>query len=204
MKWCSFFILLLVTLCVVGLGSCTEESRMIDAISEREPGFDADAGYAIYLQQHGESANRLRTAAAEATTLRVYIKVFRYQKDVEEYIPLTESDTQAVREILAEVQEPPPYDFSLWLAEEYDSYFVQAAPPPYIVQLEFLSSKGGGVLPLHDGITAEMGDMAKSEEYRTMRPRPTYTLPSASLARWNALPFLNNARARVDELYKNN
>lgn len=95
---------------------------------------------------------------------------------------------------------PPSYDFKLWLAQEYDSHFIQVAPPPYIILLEFISSGESYVLPLDGGISSEMGDWARADEYRIMRPRPTYMLPAASLARWHTLPFLKKAKARMREL----
>jgi hypothetical protein len=175
---------------------------MIAEIRERDKSFDAEENYAQYLKHHGDSARKLRKAASEAKVMQVYIKTLRYQNVVEEYLPLTEDETQAVREILVNVQATPTYDFKSWLAEEYDSHFIQAAQPPYILLLEFLSSGNSYVLPLDGGIASEIGDWARANEYRLMRPRPAYMLPAASLARWNALPFLKKAKEQVKELYE--
>lgn len=96
-------------LAAAGLGACcqTVEQRMISQITERDHNFDAESRYAEYLKQHGESVRNLRKAVAEANAMQVYIKIFRYQNVVEEYLPLTEDETQAVREILENVQAPP-------------------------------------------------------------------------------------------------
>ncbi|MBQ8516016.1 MAG: hypothetical protein IJ498_00380 [Akkermansia sp.] len=194
--------LLLPLLCAVALTSCqTAEQQMVAALEEREKGFDAPARYADYLKRHGEYARRLRKAAAEAATMRVHIKVYRYPGRVEEYLPLSDEEVKAAREILGEIEEAPARDFSLWLVEEYDSRFgPQPAPLPYSSELELVSADGR-VLETYYSYDAEMGDTAKAEEYRISRYRPGFMLLAAGLKRWNELDFIRRAGVRTQELY---
>ena len=165
--------------------------------------FDANARYDEYVETHGDAAKKLREAAAEAATMRFHIYggggPFRA---VDEYLPLTAGEVQAVREILAEIEETPPHDFSGWLEIQHADQFCPACVAPlYRKELEFVAASGEVLYAYgdHDG---PIGDEAKAEEYRTAVSRPNFMLPRASLARWKALPCFKRASVRMEKLHK--
>ena len=106
--------------------------------------FDAEAEYAAYVKKHGESARKLREAAATAATMRFRIHGGGggYTK-VDEYLPLTQDEVAAVREILAQIEEIPARDFSSWLKIQHENHICPvSAPPPYWLELQFVSATG--------------------------------------------------------------
>ena len=191
-------------LAAVGLSCCqTVEQRMISEISDREANFDAEARYASYVQRcDGEFARQLRKAAEEADTMRIRISG-GLRKMEAEYLPLSDDEVAAVREILAEIEEVPSLDFNTWLLERYDSY---CGPQPsaslYWCAMEFVAADGS-VLHTFYGFSSEMGDAAKADEYRTKAHGPDLLLPEESRKRWKSLPFHARVDARIHELYRN-
>ena len=191
-------------LAAVGLSCCqTVEQRMISEISDREANFDAEARYASYVQRSdGKFARQLRKAAADAATMRICIRG-GLRKMEAEYLPLSDDEVAAVREILAEIEEVPSLDFNTWLLERYDSY---CGPQPsaslYWCAMEFVAADGS-VLHTFYGFSSEMGDAAKADEYRTKAHGPDLLLPEESRKRWKSLPFHARVDARIHELYRN-
>lgn len=193
-------LVLLAALGVAGLNSC-QIQRMESELTQRDPDFDAKALYVKYREQHGQRARKVRQAASSSVSMRVHIEGC-LMKGINEYIPLTKKEVCAARKILSETEEVPPRDYRMWLKEEYDSVFgPQPSPPMFGTPLEFVSSNGkvSYYLYLSDGL---MGDAAKAEEYRTAEYRPGFMLPTASLARWNALPFHKKLKRREYQLYR--
>lgn len=200
MRWNPSAVLVALCMAIAGCLSPVEQ-RMVAELQEVNRQFDADAQYDAYLESHGESARQLRAAAAAAVTMRFHFYggggPYRV---VNEYLPLKEAEVQAVREILADIEETPPHDFSSWLEMEHaDQFCPVCVPPLYWKKLEFVAADGG-VLYAFDDYNAPMGDVAKAEEYRTAVARPYYMLPTASLARWKALPCFKRASVRMDKL----
>lgn len=196
-KWVTVSVVLV----CLGLTGClqTVSQQRVAELVERVPKFDADARYAAYLAEHGDSARKLRKAAAEAVSIRIYIHGYG---DVKEYLPLTEDEVQEVKAILAGVENTPTHDFELWLEMEYDLHLgPQPAPPPYWDCLEFVSAQGE-VLHSFYGYDGRMGDTARAEEYRLNRYSPSYMLPGDGAVRWNALPFRKRAADRMNALYR--
>ena len=188
-------------LACLGLTGCllTAQQCMVAELVERVPDFDAEARYAAYLADHGNSARQLREAASEAASMRIYIHGYG---DVKEYLPLTEDEVQAVKTLLAGVENTPPYGFELWLEMEYDLHLgPQPAPPPYWDCLEFVSAQGE-VLHSFYGYDGRMGDTSWSEEYRLNMYSPSYMLPGDGAVRWKSLPFMKRASDRMAELYQ--
>lgn len=188
----------------MGVNSCqTVEQRMISELSESMGDFDADSLYAAYVKQYnGESARRLRKAAADAATMRICISGGLREMEAE-YLPLADDEAAAVREVLAEIEEAPPLDFNTWLLEQYDSYCgPQPSAPLYWCAMEFVAADDS-VLHTFYGFSSEMGDAAKADEYRTKAHGPDLLLPEASRKHWKSLPFHARTKARLRELYKN-
>ena len=194
--------LVILSLALVGCMSPVDQ-RMVAELQAVNLNFDADACYEAYLASHGEAAKKLREAAAAASTMRFHVYGGGGPfKTVNEYLPLKPDEVQAVREILAEVEETPPHDFSSWLEIQHADQFCPACVPPlYKKELEFIASNGEVLYTYgdHDG---PMGSTAKAEEYRTAVSRPNLMLPPASLARWKALPCFKRASARLEKLHK--
>ena len=191
-------------LAAMGVNSCqTVEQRMISELSESMGDFDADSLYAAYVKQYnGESARRLRKAAADAATMRICISGGLREMEAE-YLPLADDEAAAVREVLAEIEEAPPLDFNTWLLEQYDSYCgPQPSAPLYWCAMEFVAADDS-VLHTFYGFSSEMGDAAKADEYRTKAHGPDLLLPEASRKHWKSLPFHARTKARLRELYKN-
>ncbi|MGN0868917.1 MAG: hypothetical protein ACI4O9_05270 [Akkermansia sp.] len=190
-------------LAAMGMNSCqTVEQRMISEITERERNFDAEARYSAYIQQrNGSRAQKLRKAAEEAATMRICISGGLGMEA--EYLPLTDDEVAAVREILAEIEEVPPRYFNAWLLSTYDSYCLpQPSPPLFWCVMEFVAADGSVLHTFYD-IESEMGDTAKAEEYRTKEYSPDLMLPEASRKRWEALPFHARLDARLVERHRN-
>ena len=189
-------------LAAVGLNSCqTVEQRMISELSESMGDFDADSLYAAYVKQYnGESARRLRKAAADAAMIRICVGGGNIEM---EYYPLADDEAAAVREVLAEIEEAPALNYSTWLEEQHDQRFgPQPFSPLYWCTMEFVADDGH-VLHTFYGFDSDLGDVSKAAEYRTNAYRPAYMLPAVSLNRWKSLPFHARTKARLRELHKN-
>jgi len=195
----------LISLCAVSLllPGClqTVEQRMAADLQEVNSQFDAEAEYAAYVKKHGESARKLRESATAAATMR-----FRIHgggggfTKVDEYLPLTQDEVAAVREILTQIEETPARDFSSWLKIQHENHICPvSAPPPYWLELQFVSA-AGEVLYYWGDYNAPIGDKAKAEAYRTSLSRPFYMLPAESLRRWKDQAFLKRVNARHNEL----
>ena len=87
-------------LAAMGVNSCqTVEQRTISELSESMGDFYADSLYAAYVKQYnGESARRLRKAAADAAMIRICVGGGNIEM---EYYPLADDEVAAVRKILA-------------------------------------------------------------------------------------------------------
>lgn len=172
---------------------------MVAEIVKIEPRFDAAERYAEYLHRQGESARRIREAAAAAAVIRIHIEGLGGEN---EYMPLTAEETKAVRQILSGLQEPPPHAFGLWLELKHDSCFgPQPAHPSIWSEMEFVAADGQ-VLGTFSGYGEDMGDAARAEEYRVAHYRPSYLLPAADVACWKQLPFHKRADERLHALYE--
>lgn len=200
-----FGVSLLLALCAAGLSSCeTAQHRMEREIAAALPGgdFRAAARYAAYVKGHGEEAQALRNAAAQAAWMRLHIAPGTYKiKDT--FLPLSTAEKQAVRQLLAQVEETPCHDFPMWLEERYAAYVTGPWPSPPLLwaSLEFLSADGKVLHSFYD-YDGGIGDKKLEETYRTARFRPAFMLPTGALERWNKQPFLQRGKQKLDSLYK--
>lgn len=185
----------------LSLSGCTEtiQQRMIAELEEADTTFDASSKYKEYLQHHGEDAQKLREAAAQAATIRIRIHVYHYQGSIEETISLTEEEVKAVKEIMAEIQQTPPHSFDKWLEVEHFSQFVQMSVSQCWSVMEFVSAED---TVLHTFQFNQMiGSTSREEAYKVGRElKPHYMLPDAALERWDSLNFINRAANRLNQL----
>lgn len=195
-----FFLLL--TLCAGGLSSCeTAQHRMEREIAAAIPAFHVQARYQSYLNRHGEEARRLREAAAGASSMRLHITSF-YPKEESAILPLSAAEARDVRELLAQIEETPCWDYQTWLEKTYADAVTGPWPSAPLCQstLEFVSSDGK-VRHTFDGYDSTIGDTAHAKAYQTDRYKPAFMLPSAALERWNKQPFLQRSKRKLDEFY---
>lgn len=210
-------LLLLAALCALGLPACQTQQQMAargvgadlpfflcqtqqmqQQLAEHHKGnFDAESRYADYLKHHGDKARKLRDAAAEAVRMRFHLESRCYK--VDEYLWLTPREVRQAKEIMATLEETPPYDKTLWLQSEYDKAFgPQPAPPIYWDLLEFVAADGKVTSYYSWG---NEGDADKAEEYRTARFRPFYMLPKGKPEQWKKMSTFQRMEERKEKLF---
>lgn len=193
---------LLPALCAAALSSCeSTQHRMEREIAAVIPAFHATARYQSYLSRHGEEARRLREAAAGASSMRLHITSF-YPKEESAILPLSAAEVRAVREILAQIEETPCWDYRMWLERQYASAVTGPWPSAPLCgsTMEFVAADGK-VLHRFDGYDSTIGDTARAASYQAARYRPTFMLPAPALERWNKQPFLRRSKRKLDEFY---